>query len=54
MVNRLTINVHYDMYCITGIIRRRCIIDDMWEEFFECFREETGMLLDQVIIAELC
>ena len=34
----------------TGTIRRRCVIDDTWEEFFECFREENRRLLDQVII----
>ena len=24
-------------------------MDDLWEEFIECFREETRMLFDQVI-----
>ena len=42
------------LYCsvtyITGSVRRRCIIDDLWEEFIECFREETRILFDQVII----
>ena len=33
---------------VTGIVRRRCIMDDLWEEFIECFREETSMLFDQV------
>ena len=23
-------------------------MDELWEEFFECFREETRMLFDQV------
>ena len=36
---------------VTGIVRRRCIIDNLWEEFVECFREETSMLFDQVITA---
>ena len=40
------------VYYVVGIVRRRCIRDDLWEEFFECFREETRMLLDQVNIAE--
>ena len=35
---------------ITGTVQRRCKGDDLWEEFFECFREETRKLLDQVII----
>ena len=38
------------MAYITGSIRRRCIIDDLWEEFIEWFREETRILFDQVII----
>ena len=33
-----------------GTIRRRCIGSDQWEEYFECFREETRMLLDQVTL----
>ena len=33
-----------------GTVRRRCIRDHLWEEFFGCFREKTKMLLDQVII----
>lgn len=36
------------MFC-PGIVRRRCIGDDDWEEFFECFRDEIKSLLDQVI-----
>ena len=24
-------------------------MDDLWEEFIECFREETRMLFDQVM-----
>ena len=32
-----------------GIVCRRCIRDDEWEEYFGCFREETEILLDQVI-----
>ena len=34
-----------------GTVRRRCIRDHLWEEFFDCFRQETKMLLDQVIMA---
>ena len=34
---------------VIGIVRRRCIIGDQWEEFIECFREDTSMLFDQVI-----
>ena len=40
--------------CVIGTVRRRCIGSDQWEEFFDCFREETRKLLDQVIIAEHC
>ena len=39
-------------FCVIGTVRRRCIGSDQWEEFFECFREEIRILLDQVIIAE--
>ena len=35
--------------CVTGIVHRRCIIDDFWEEFIECFRDDTRILFDQVI-----
>ena len=38
---------------VTGTVWRRCIRNDVWEEFFGCFREEIGMLLEQVINAEL-
>lgn len=31
-----------------GIVQRRCLGDDEWEEFFGCFREETKILLNQV------
>ena len=44
--NTITINVYY----IVGTVRRRCLGDDQWEEFFECFKEETAMLLHQVFI----
>ena len=48
---------HYNNQCplcyVIGIVRRRCIGIDQWEEFFECFREETRILLDQVTINEL-
>ena len=33
----------------TGIVRRICTMDYLWEEFIECFREDTSMLFDQVI-----
>ena len=36
-------------YNYIGTVRRRCIREDLWEEFFECFREETQMLFNQVI-----
>ena len=39
----------YICTCVTGSVRRRCILDGLWEEFVECFREETRMLFDQVI-----
>ena len=42
--------LYYLVTYITGSVRRRCIIDDLWEEFIECFREETRILFDQVII----
>ena len=30
-------------------------MDDLWEEFIECFREETKMLFNQVILTlSLC
>lgn len=44
--SNMTINVYY----IVGTVRRRCVRDDQWEEFFECFKEETAMLLHQVFI----
>ena len=37
-------------YYVTGIVWRRCIIDNLWEEFIECFREETKMLFNQVTL----
>ena len=44
--------IQYPHCCVIGIVRRRCIGNDQWEEFFECFREEIRILLDQVIIAK--
>ena len=32
-----------------GSVQRRCIADDQWKEFIECFRVETKVLLDEVI-----
>ena len=40
--------LYHLLVCITGNVRRRCIMDELWEEFIECFREETRMLFDQV------
>ena len=34
---------------VTGTVVRRCIMDDEWDESVDCFREETGMLLNQVM-----
>ena len=39
--------------CVTGTISRRCIMDDLWVELFECFREETRMLFNQVMPSKL-
>jgi len=33
-----------------GTVRRRCTNGDLWEEFIDCSREETGELFNQVII----
>lgn len=37
-----------------GVINRRCIEDNEWEEVFGCFKEDTGKLLNQVIIVLMC
>jgi len=36
------------MHTYIGVIRRRCIGGDEWEEFNECIRVEVGMLADEV------
>ena len=38
------------MFNVTGIVQRKCIMADMWEENVRCFTEDSGttLLLDQV------
>lgn len=36
------------LYQCTGVVRRRCIGGDEWEEFNECIRVEVEMLADEV------
>ena len=38
------------LLCHIGTVSRRCIIDDEWDETVNCFREQTGILLDKVVI----
>ena len=47
------ITIIVPLCCVIGIVHRRCIGSNQWEEFFECYKDETRMLLDQVIIAKL-
>ena len=42
----------YYMPC-TGNVSRRCIMDDLWEEYINCTREEIEMLVHQVCFAEI-
>ena len=46
---RITINLQL-IYYVIGNVSRRCIIDDEWDETFNCFREQTGILLDKVMM----
>ena len=59
----VTVSLYTQLYTIakiyaythTGIVQRRCLGDDEWEEFFGCFREEAEMLLNQVTLySSLC
>ena len=42
------IGIMHILMCTIGNVRRRCIMDNIWEEYIECFREETRILFDQV------
>ena len=35
---------------VIGVVRRRCIRNGQWDEFIECFKEETKLLFDQVTV----
>ena len=37
------------VYYVTGNVSRRCIMDDLWEEYINCTREEIEMLVHQVM-----
>ena len=38
------------MHYVTGTVSRRCIIDNDWDEIVNCFREQTGILRDRVMV----
>lgn len=38
------------MYYITGNVSRRCIKDDTWDETINCFRQQTGILREKVMM----
>ena len=47
----LTQQTLFSYACImVGIVSRRCTGDNKWEETISCFNEETGNLLNQVVI----
>ena len=52
MVGSSTSSTLIYLYSLTvlGVVRRRCIGGNDWEEFNECFKEQTVKLLNQVVI----
>ena len=41
------------MHNVIGGVHRRCMGDNKWDEYIECFREEAKMLFDQVYLRKL-
>ena len=39
---------------VVATVSRRCIRDDEWDEAVNCFREQTGILLDKVMMYFSC
>ena len=39
--------------CYVGVVSRRCIGNDKWEEMIGCFNEEAADLLNQVMNTSL-
>ena len=46
---RLVAMINYSLnIVVVGKVRRRCIGEDVWEEFNECISEEINILMEEV------